>query len=387
MDTLTTAIGRHYATGKTIRVRISGSTIVQIEPIQTSERLPWIGPGLVDCQVNGYHGLDFNEEPLTADAITAAVHEFWKDGVTAVMPTIVTHSFGKTVELAGSWNLFNVPELVRSSIIGLHLEGPFISPEEGPKGAHDARWIGEPREDLIDRCQEASGGLLRLITISPHWRGTADFIDAMVEQGLVVAIGHTAADEPQIRRAVDHGATLSTHLGNGTHTVLPRHPNYVWDQLADDRLWASVIGDGFHLPWNVLKVILRVKQNRVYLVSDAVALAGCKPGPYSTAVGGSVYLHESGKITLGGPESAVLAGSATSLKDAVARMVYHGIDQLGTVWDMASRWPSRFWQRAAGAGLTVGSPADFVLFEYDHGIINICETVKNGRLVYNASSQ
>lgn len=386
MGTLTSVVGRHYVTGKTVRVHMDHSLIVRIEEIHISGAFPWIGPGLVDCQVNGYRGIDFNDVPPTVAEVTAGIQALWRDGVTSFMPTIITHPLEQTVELARAWNRSDVPSSVRESIVGLHLEGPFISCEEGPKGAHEARWVCPPRIDLIERCQEASGGLVRLITLSPHWRGTSEFIAAATSRGVVVAIGHTAAHESQIRQAVEAGATLSTHLGNGTHAVLPRHPNYIWDQLAEDRLWASIIGDGFHLPWNVLKVILRVKQHRVYLVSDAVALTGCAPGRYRTSVGGEVSLHENGKLSMGGEESTTLAGSATPLKDAVARMVYQELGGLHTIWDMASRRPSMFWNLPARAGLAVGAPADLVLFEYAHGTIDICQTIKGGCLVYQRIS-
>ncbi|PSR21437.1 MAG: N-acetylglucosamine-6-phosphate deacetylase [Sulfobacillus acidophilus] len=305
----------------------------------------------------------------------------WRDGVTSFMPTIVSHSLKDTVDLAGAWASC-LPPTVASSIMGLHLEGPFISPEEGPRGAHDAQWITEPRLELVERCQTVSGGMVRLVTMSPHWEGSAEFVRAVTSLGITVSIGHTTANSSQIRLAVNSGATLSTHLGNGTHIYLPRHRNYLWDQLAEDRLWASVIGDGFHLPYAVMKVILRSKENRVYLISDAVALTGSKPGHHRTSVGGSVYLHENGKLSLSA-DSELLAGAATPLKGGVAQMVSSGLGDMGTMWDLASCRPSTFWRRATCAGLAVGAPADIVLFEDEAGHINIRQTIKDGHIVYD----
>src|SRR5690606_31509122 len=113
------------------------------------------------------------------------------------------------------------------------------------------------------------------------WEGAPRFIARAVSSGVVVAIGHTGATSEQIRAAVDSGARLSTHLGNGAHAVLPRHPNYIWDQLACDELWASIIVDGHHLPATVVKCFQRIKgSERLILITDAVSVAGLPPGRY-----------------------------------------------------------------------------------------------------------
>jgi len=180
---------------------------------------------------------------------------------------------------------------------------------------------------------------------------------------------------------VNAGATLSTHLGNGSHPYLPRHTNYIWDQLAEDRLWASVIGDGHHVPWPMLKVLLRVKAKTAYLVSDATSLAGCPPGSYASPVGGKVQLNEDGRLFLADhPE--ILAGSAMSLKDAVARMVANGMGSLADIWDLASVWPAQFWNLKAAGGLAVGAPADLVCFKLDGSALIVGQTMKRGAVVY-----
>ena len=134
-----------------------------------------------------------------------------------------------------------------AAIAGLHIEGPHISPEDGPRGAHPQHCVRPPDVDEFHRWQEASNGSVKLVTVSPEWPESPGYIEAVVREGVVVAIGHTKATTDQIRDAVNAGATLSTHLGNGAHSMLPRHPNYLWDQLAEDRLAASFIADGIHL--------------------------------------------------------------------------------------------------------------------------------------------
>src|SRR5206468_8402774 len=124
------------------------------------------------------------------------------------------------------------------------------------------------------------------------------FIERAVASGVVVAIGHTKATGDQIRAAVDAGATLSTHLGNGAHPLIRRHPNYIWEQLAEDRLMASLIVDGHHLPPSVVKSMVRAKTPaRCVLVSDITALGGMPPGRYSGGLG-DLEVLESGKLVL-----------------------------------------------------------------------------------------
>ena len=161
-----------------------------------------------------------------------------------------------------------------------HVEGPYISPEDGPRGAHPARWVRPPDLEEFHRFQEAARGNIRLVTLSPEWPDATRFIEALTREGVVASIGHTRATSDEIAAAVSAGATLSTHIGNGAHATLPRHPNYIWDQLAEDRLAASFIVDGIHLAPAFLKVALRAKGlERAILVTDAVMPAGCAPGP------------------------------------------------------------------------------------------------------------
>src|SRR5207248_2337185 len=148
---------------------------------------------------------------------------------------------------------------VAHAVAGIHLEGPYISAEDGPRGAHARRHVRPPDWDEFRRLQDASGGRVRLLTLAPEHDGAVHFIERLTAAGVVVALGHTAASGERIRDAVRAGARLSTHLGNGSHAVLPRHPNYLWEQLADDGLWASVICDGHHLPPSVVRCVVRVK--------------------------------------------------------------------------------------------------------------------------------
>lgn len=163
--------------------------------------------------------------------------------------------------------------MVAHAVPFVHVEGPYISPEEGPRGAHAREYILPASLPEFERWQTASGDLVGMVTISPHDEDALEFISALSKKGIVLAIGHSHATPAQIRAAADAGATLSTHLGNGLGSPLPRHPNLLWAQLADDRLSATFIADGHHLPQNPLKSMVRAKGiSRSILVSDSVAL-------------------------------------------------------------------------------------------------------------------
>jgi N-acetylglucosamine-6-phosphate deacetylase len=270
----------------------------------------------------------------------------------------------------------------------VHLEGPFLSRLDGFRGAHNAVLMRDPDEALFARLQAAAGGRVRAITLAPELPGAADFVRTVAAQGVLVAVGHSAADGGALAAAVAAGARLATHVGNGAPAQLPRHPNPIWDQLACDGLCASLIADGHHLPDSVLKVALRAKRGDCVLVSDSVAIAGRAPGAYSTAVGGSVVLTENGRLHLAS-DPRLLAGSAISLDRAVAHVAFTpGLlpgpwrSALATAWAMASTRPAALAGLPQAAGLRVGAPADLVIFAASSSTqakIEVREALKAGR--------
>ena len=176
---------------------------------------------------------------------------------------------------------------------------------------------------------------------------------------MIVSLGHTAADGRAIRAAVDAGARLSTHLGNGAHRMLRRHPNYIWDQLAEDRLTATLIADGHHLPPEVLKTFVRAKTpERVILVSDVSCMAGLPTGRYSTQLCELEILAD-GRLVLAGQDQ-LLAGAARPLLAGVANMVRLAGVTLRDAVDMASRRPAELLGLEP-CSLAAGEPADFIL--------------------------
>lgn len=300
------------------------------------------GPALVDLQVNGYGGFDFNSDPATwMVADWRGVRDGLAErGVAVVLPTLITAPADRLVAAARRYReiLEEDPEL-EATFPRLHLEGPFISPEDGPRGAHPRESCALPVEqpDLVSRLMEESGGRVGLVTLAPELPGALELIERLSEAGIVVAIGHTAASAECLDRAVRAGARLSTHLGNGSHQMLPRLDNYVQAQLADDRLAASFIADGHHLPWYTLKNFLRAKTAaRSILVSDAVAAADAPPGRYT--IGEAVVeATPSGRVQVPGQPN--LAGSSLTLDRAVVNVATHCGFGFEEAWAMASTIP------------------------------------------------
>lgn len=292
-------------------------------------------PGLFDLQVNGFAGVDFNHPATTSDDIRRAIARLAATGVTRFLPTLITSSGERFAQCART--------LVRTNheaIAGLHMEGPYIAAEDGPRGAHPrAHVLPASVEDFVSR-QDAADGRIRLVTLAPEVPGALTLIEYLVAQRVRVAIGHTAATPEQIRDAVRAGATLSTHLGNGCAAQLPRHPNFLWEQLAADELHASLIVDGHHLPPATVKTMVRAKTPaRTILVSDAVAAAGCPPGRYELN-GEVVELDATGRVSP--PGKPWLAGSSLTLDWAVANTVKFAGVPLTEAWAMASAQPAAY---------------------------------------------
>ena len=323
-------------------------------------------PSLVDLQINGWAGIDFNAPDLTVDAVHHCASEIKKTGTGLFLPTVVTNdpaamerslavladaaSMGSALAGAAMANAATADAATTGGarargpaafmIAGIHLEGPFISDKDGPRGAHPREYVSPVSLDVLERLYRASCGLLKIVTFAPEVACSDQLIDWCVRRGVIAAIGHTGADTAQIRRACALGARMSTHLGNAISLMLPRHPNPIWDQLAEDSLAASCIADGHHLPVSVLKVMARVKGKDLILVSDATKFGGMPPGIYDTLIGGRVELDGAGRLSMVGGGGA-LAGAARSLSNGVFYGMHKGLWDLKSGWFAASGRPAR----------------------------------------------
>ena len=325
----------------------------------------WLAAGFVDLQVNGYAGLDLNDGALTPATVIKLAERLARDGVTTFAPTLITASEASIIAgLRAIAEARRQSPLVAAMVPFVHVEGPSISREDGPRGAHPLAHVRAPSVDEFHRWQDAGEGLVGLVTLSPEWPEAPAYIEALAKAGVLVSIGHTAATPAQVRAAADAGARLSTHLGNGAAATLPRHPNFIWTQLADDRLTASFIADGHHLPADTLKAMLRAKSlDRAILVSDAAALGAMPPGRYSSNIGGDVDVSADGRLSVA--RTAYLAGAGHLLKQNVATLVNAVGLPLADALRLATRNPGAF---AGGRGtIEVGGRADLMRFRFAPG--------------------
>lgn len=333
--------------------------------------------GLLDLQVNGFGGVDFNSSAVTVAQYRQAAERIWATGVARFLPTIITGDPDRMIRcLAAAAEAARDP-LLADTIAGIHLEGPYISPEDGPRGAHPRQFVHPPGRDEFRRFQEAAAGQIRVVTLAPEMPGALPFIEWLAGQGIVVSIGHTGASPVTVRDAILAGASLSTHLGNGAYPTLPRHANYLWEQLAADELHASFIVDGHHLAPPLVKTFIRAKGvERSVLITDAVAPAGCQPGLYRIGEV-DIELTAAGRVQLRHADR--LAGSALQLDRAVGNAVRYAGISLAQALRMASLNPARVLRLPVRLD-------DAVLFEWDpqQCLMSVRATVCAGRPVYRA---
>ncbi|HJT87096.1 MAG TPA: N-acetylglucosamine-6-phosphate deacetylase [Bryobacteraceae bacterium] len=368
-------------TGAGVHITFEES-IESVEAAPVARAGPWIAPAWIDLQVNGFAGADYNDPATSAAEIGRSIECLFSSGVARFYPTVITGPPERMeAALRNLWRARN--ELPGGEAIeGFHVEGPHISPEDGPRGAHPRQWVRKPDFEEFRRWQEATENHVRLVTLAPEWPEAPRYIERVTAEGVVASIGHTQASAAQIAEAVAAGATFSTHLGNAAHPVLRRY-NYIWDQLAEDRLMAGFIVDGFHLPASFLKVALRAKGiSRSVLVTDAAAPAGCAPGRYRLGEV-EVELTADQRVVMAGQER--LAGSALRMDRGIENLVRISSPPLADAVRMATLNPARAGRiDGRTKGLVAGERADLVEFRFDpeSARMEILATWVSGREVY-----
>ncbi|MCA9061854.1 MAG: N-acetylglucosamine-6-phosphate deacetylase [Planctomycetaceae bacterium] len=360
---MTTITARCIETGKPLRVRMAGTQLSEVTPtdVDSVDSLPWIAPGLFDIQLNGYRGRWFSSETLTVDDVRETLLDLAAQGIAECFPTLVTNS-NEAIEHGMNTirKACDADPVIQAMVPGIHLEGPWISPLDGPRGAHPLEHVRMPIRAEFESWQRASGGRIRLVTLAPEVEGAVDAVAWLTREGIVVSIGHTAADAVAIQQAVKAGAGLSTHLGNGAAGLLPRHPNLLWEQLAEDRLWASVISDGHHLPQSTLLCMTRCKTlGRMIITCDVSGFGGCPPGEYREG-GLAAEVLADGRIVSAG-QRQYLAGSGATTGECVIRFAQMCDVSLAEAWSLACQQPNRLFQRPAPA-LEANQPATLTVF-------------------------
>ncbi len=367
-------VGRSPRTGRPVEVRVRDGLVESVAPGPAdADPDVWLAPGLVDLQVNGYAGYDFNvgDPAQVAGAVLALAAR----GTSTVVPTVITGSELHMQDcLRALMAARRADPVVARGIPAIHVEGPFLSPVDGARGAHDERHIRAPDLAELQAWLSIVAPLPLFVTIAPEWEGALEFIRAAVGLGVTMSLGHSVAQAEQITAAVSAGATLSTHLGNGAPLELPRHPNLLWAQLAAPELSAGLIADGFHLDGSTLRAMIKAKgPGGSFLVSDAVALAGRAPGRYTTPVGGEVELDADGRLRVAGRR--YLAGAALDLAAGVARLPGLTGFSIARSVRMATGVPGRVLARTGvdGRGRTprAGERVDLIRFRWAAGDLDL----------------
>jgi N-acetylglucosamine-6-phosphate deacetylase len=267
-------------------------------------------------------------------------------------------------------------------VCGCHLEGPYISSEDGPRGAHAKDHVRDVDWSEFQKLQEISGNRIRLVTLAPELNGAMEFIKKATASQVVISIGHTAASCEQIRAAVDAGARLSTHLGNGAHALIHRHRNYIFEQLSDPRLMVSLIVDGHHLPASLVRIFLQIKTpRRTVMTCDAAGWAGCPPGKYQNELG-QCELLETGRLVVAG-QNELLAGSALETDVCVMNAIDFAGVSLKEAIDMTSRNPAKILGYET-VRLRRGALADLIVFRMSQvrKRLDIEATIGSGQLMF-----
>ena len=350
-----------------IRIEVENGVVIGTEPCRPTDSARYLSPGFFDVQVNGYNGIDYSLSPLRPEHVRNIAVEMAQSGVTKHVATIVTSPQKRILE-----NLTLIARQVKTegalegAVAGAHLEGPYISDEDGPRGAHDRAYTRDPDVHELDEWISASDGLLRVVTFAPERRGALAFIEALLDRNIVPAIGHTGATPEEIRRAADAGALVSTHLGNGSHAMLPRLKNYLWEQLADDRLVMGLICDGFHVPGSVVKCLVRAKGlDRTVLVSDVALFGGSEPGRYAWG-NIEVEVHSDGHLSVA--DTPYLAGAGHTLAWAIPRFIEYTGASISQTIRLCTANPARlFGLPLRESPPTKGANADLVQFRYSSG--------------------
>ena len=371
--------------GQPIEVEIKEGFIENINSLPGSgHNLPYISTGFFDIQVNGCKGSDYSLEDFSEKHLRNIITNLASSGTTQHIPTIISsppERILKNLEIISK--AINTSPDIKEAIPGIHIEGPFISPEEGPRGCHDPSFIRDPDFEEFKQWQEAAEGWIVMVTIAPEREGSMDFIKKVTCTGVKIAIGHTGAAPEIIKDAVKAGAQFSTHLGNGSYLILPKVNNYIWEQLAADELFTGIICDGFHLPASTVKVFARAKSlERLILTSDVALAGGLNPGIYKWG-NMEVEVFKDGLLGLAG--SGILAGAGHLLDWDIAHFIRFTGNDLANTIPLCTINPAKIIKMPHNYGkLEVGAPANLTLFHYQTGddSLQIVRTLCKGNVIF-----
>lgn len=293
--------------------------------------------GWVDLQVNGHAGVSFCDETLTLDRVFEATGKLVAEGTVLFLPTVVTTPPEIMIHCLKVLGQACAHPDLNGRLGGIHLEGPYLSPEPGAKGAHPPDCMHPPDLEEFNRFQEAAGGFIRLLTLAPELEGAPRFIEAVSSRGVICSAGHTLASYPDFRIAVEAGLRLGTHIGNGVPREVNRHDNPILSQLAIPDIVPSMITDGFHLPEGFIRTVVSAKKSSgCFVVSDQTHLAGMPPGEYRLGVT-PVVLEEDGFLHM--RDEPYLAGSSRTMAECMEHLASLGFLEDDDLVQMGNRTP------------------------------------------------
>ncbi len=352
-----------------LEIRLTGDKIAHVESIPDDPGLPWLLPVLVDLQHNGALGRYYNElHEAPPEHLVDVANLLRRHGVGRCLLTLTTYPVGDLLKSARRINRWlSQDSSLNALFCGVFHEGIFVSPQEGWRGAHNLAWVRPPDYAHIRRIDEALNGRVRLVNVAPEEPGGLDFVAEAVSDGKIAAIGHSGADAETIRKALDRGASVVTHFGNGAPSHIHRHRNPFWTFLAEPGLRLGLIGDGFHLPRDLVRTVLGVKgPESCFLVSDASGYSGCPPGKYRCMGDRRFEIEPNGYMHLS--DSEILSGAWFQLDRSVEFLVAELGLSLPAAWNLCSRVPAAL----AGIDLpvpAVGEEASFVLARWNEGLV------------------
>lgn len=390
--------GINYLDYSPVSISIKDGIITKVERLKTfsgNHKPYFIAPGLIDIQINGYLSVSFSLEGAEKTAASAGelsvadvkkvTEGLWKEGVTSYFPTLTTNSRELLLKnFAVITRSMNDPASL-GSVPGFHLEGPYISPVDGYRGAHPKEHVRKPDWEEFFEFYSATGGKILIVTVAPETEGAFEFIRKCRENGIVVSLGHHNGTAEEIKQAIDNGAGLATHLGNGCASTINRHHNPIWPQVADDRLIISIICDGFHIPPEMIQVFYKAKgPDNIIITSDITSYAGLPAGEYKIKTGETIIKTPEGNLKFSG-QGGGLYGSATPLSKGVGHIMKVTGCSLAKAIQMTSTNAARLHNLNDRGRLEPGKRADIILFTLDDFKMDIKKTIVAGNIVYQAN--
>lgn len=351
--------GKHFATGKPIELTWQNGRIESVSPAPNAAPNLWLAPGLVDLQVNGYGGIDFQQDDLNPDNLLTAVRALNQAGCTRFLLTLITDDWSHlTNRLRHIRQLRETSALLRHAIAGWHIEGPFLSAEPGYCGAHDPSFMRDPKPVDFDELRRIAGEDPLLVTVAPERAGAIEAIAHAARLGIRVSLGHTNAPADILAAAARHGAVAFTHLGNGCPRELDRHDNILWRVFESPGLTSSLIPDGIHVSPALFRLAHRTLGESIYYTTDAMAAAGMPPGRYKL---GKLELEVGADQIVRYPGRSNFAGSALRPIDGVFRAAKMLGARWQETWKRLSEVPAQLMNLPTG--LKPGAPADFCVLQ------------------------